>query len=45
MLFTHTGRMGKTQTVLMQPVQVTRIVELPIPWIQLEEFRETLASL
>ncbi len=30
-LHMHTGRMGETQTVLMQPAQVTGIVEVPVP--------------
>ncbi len=36
-LFMHTGRMGETQMVLMQPAQATEIAEPPMPWIQLEE--------
>ncbi len=35
--YTHTGTMGQMQTVLMQPTQATRIIELPVPWIQLSE--------
>ncbi len=30
-LYMHTGRMGQTQMVLMQPAQATRIAEPPVP--------------
>ncbi len=36
-LYTHTGRMGQTQTVLMQPAQVTGIAEPPVLQIQPSE--------
>ncbi len=32
-LYTHTGRMGQTQTVLMQPAQASGIDEQPVPQI------------
>ncbi len=38
-LYTHTGRMGQTQTVLMQPVQATGITEPPVPQILPSELR------
>ncbi len=38
-LFTQYGQLGMAQAVLMQPVQVTGIVEPPMPWIRPDELR------
>ncbi len=36
-LYTSTGVLGQPQMVLTQPTQVSGIIELPVPWIQLSE--------